>query len=103
MFPIVLPDANITDGIGRLEYVEYWETRLAELDAAMRKVGLRSVSEATVAEGQQIRDFAEKVDHITSMVADMSFRAMENLEDNALESMSKSLVDRFRELHVGAA
>lgn len=101
VFPIVLPDANITDGIGRLEYAEIWEKRRLELDAAMRKVGPLSISEATVAEGKRIRDFADKVDLLAAMVADMSFRAMDDLGDSALESLSKSLVKRFREIHVG--
>ena len=101
IFPIVLSDATITDGIGRLNYAEFWESRLSDLDAAMRRVGPMSIAPATVEEGRRIRDFADKVDLLTSMVADMSFRAMDDLSDEALESLSQSLLLRLRELKVG--
>ena len=39
IFPIVLADANVYKAINRLKYIEYWETQIAELDAAMKKVG----------------------------------------------------------------
>ncbi|MEH2393211.1 MAG: COR domain-containing protein [Nostoc sp.] len=38
IFPIVLPDAQIYDAIDRLKYVEYWENKVQELDAALKKV-----------------------------------------------------------------
>jgi formylglycine-generating enzyme required for sulfatase activity len=39
VFPIVLADAHIYEPIKRLEYIKYWEVKLAELDQAMRAVG----------------------------------------------------------------
>jgi len=39
VFPIVLGDANIFDGTGRLDYIRYWEQKKAELDAKMKSVG----------------------------------------------------------------
>jgi len=39
VFPVVLDDANIYDGIGRLHYIKYWEQKKAELDSAMKGVG----------------------------------------------------------------
>jgi hypothetical protein len=38
VFPVVMPNAAIYDPIGLLEYVEYWEGKIAKLDAAMRRV-----------------------------------------------------------------
>lgn len=101
VFPIVLSDAGITDGISRLGYAKYWKARLEELEKAMAGVGPFSISTATVEEGKRIRAFADKVDQIASMVADMSFRAVDDLNDEALRSISRSLASRFRELKLG--
>lgn len=38
IFPIVLPDAQIYEATDRLKYVEYWENKVQELDAALKKV-----------------------------------------------------------------
>lgn len=38
VFPIVLDDAGIYDGLSRIGYIEYWEKKTDELDAAMKRV-----------------------------------------------------------------
>jgi len=38
VFPIVLEDANIYDGVGRLDYIAYWEDKEKTLDGRMKKV-----------------------------------------------------------------
>lgn len=71
VFPIVLPDANIFDPVGRVGYVRHWEAKRAELEAAMREVGLENL--------QGIRedlDLYEKIRNtiarITDVLADMN-------------------------------
>lgn len=39
VFPLFLPDANITNAMGKLDYVKYWERREKELESEMAKVG----------------------------------------------------------------
>ena len=38
IFPVVLDDARIYDPVERISYVEYWEQKRDELDAAMKRV-----------------------------------------------------------------
>jgi internalin A len=38
VFPIVLGDAKIHDAVNQIAYVEHWEAKIGELDAAMKKV-----------------------------------------------------------------
>lgn len=71
VFPIVLPDANIFDPVGRVGYVRHWERKRAELETAMREVGLENL--------QGIRedlDLYEKIRNtiarITDVLADMN-------------------------------
>ena len=39
VFPVVLDDANIYEGVGRLRYIKYWERKKKELDDEMSGVG----------------------------------------------------------------
>ena len=39
VYPVVMQDAGIFDPLTRLGYVKYWESKRAELDAAMKEVG----------------------------------------------------------------
>lgn len=38
VFPIILDDAKIYDGLGRIRYIHYWEQKKKELDTAMKQV-----------------------------------------------------------------
>jgi LysM repeat protein len=71
IFPIVLSNAEIYDPVKRLEYVKYWEGKLAELDQAMRGVGqanLQGIRE-DIDQYSRIRD---KVSGLTSILKDMN-------------------------------
>lgn len=91
LFPIVLPDAKISDGVGRLEYTEYWQEKLEKLTVAMQKVNPLSISTATIEEGKRIREFIDKVDLLTSMVADMNFKTISSFGKESMLSIEDSL------------
>jgi hypothetical protein len=91
VFPIVLGDANIMSGVGRLAYAAYWEYSRNKLDAAMRAVDPLSIAPETVEEGKRIREFAGKVDLLASMVADMSFKAVQKLSEESINLIAKDL------------
>ena len=64
IFPIVLEDADIYKAINRLQYIEYWEKRIAELDAAMKKVGSADL--------QGIRDDIDLYTRIRAAIAGLT-------------------------------
>jgi formylglycine-generating enzyme required for sulfatase activity len=71
IFPIILSNAEIYDPVKRLQYVKYWEDKLAELDQAMRGVGqanLQGIRE-DIDQYSRIRD---KVSGLTSILKDMN-------------------------------
>ena len=43
IFPLILDDANIYDGQGRLQYIKHWETNKKKLDKAMKGVGAENL------------------------------------------------------------
>src|SRR5215467_12997267 len=38
IFPIVLRDADIYDGVNRVNYIKYWDNKIAELNSAIKSV-----------------------------------------------------------------
>lgn len=71
VFPIVLPDANIFDPIGRLEYVRYWEDKRVELDQAMRAVGQENL-QGIREELDLYETIRNAIARITDVLADMN-------------------------------
>lgn len=98
LFPVVFPNAKITDGVGRLKYTVYWQEKRKELYDAMDKVDTLSISQETVAEASRLRDFVDKVDLLASKVADMNFRPIEKLTDKSLTSLEHSLNKQLEQI-----
>jgi hypothetical protein len=64
IFPLVLEDADIYKAVNRLQYVKYWESRIAELDAAMKDVGSADL--------QGIRDDIDLYTRIRAAIAGLT-------------------------------
>lgn len=71
VFPILMPDANIFDPMGRLEYVRYWEEKRAGLDEAMRLVGQENL-QGIREELDLYETIRNAIARITDVLADMN-------------------------------
>jgi len=92
VFPVVLGDANIFDPVGRVAYVRHWEEKRAELESAMRGVGLENL--------QGIRedlDLYEKIRNtiarITDVLADMNTLTLSAHTSSDFAELSEALND----------
>lgn len=56
VFPVVLDDADIYDGVGRLRYIKHWERKKKELDEEMDGVG-----------GEYLQGIREEIDLYTDI------------------------------------
>jgi RsiW-degrading membrane proteinase PrsW (M82 family) len=71
VFPIVLSDANIYDPVKRLDYVKHWESKLTDLDKAMRKVSQANLQ--GIREDIDLYDrIRDNVSGLTSILKDMN-------------------------------
>lgn len=96
VFPIVLSDANIYDPVKRLEYVKHWETKLAELDKAMKEVGqanLQGIRE----EIDQYSNIRDKVSSLTSILKDMNTLTPEMHKDTDFSDIYAGIEQRMTE------
>ena len=94
VFPIVLADANIYDPVKRLGYVKHWETKLAELDKAMKEVGqanLQGIRE-DIDQYSRIRD---KVSGLTSILKDMNTLTADTHKDSDFSEIYKGIEQRM--------
>jgi GTPase SAR1 family protein len=71
VYPIVMPDAGIFDAITRVRYVKYWENKRAELDAAMKEIGLEHL-EGIRDDLDLYEDIRNTIGRIMSVLADMN-------------------------------
>jgi hypothetical protein len=74
-----LSDANIYDAVKRLEYVKYWEGKIAELDIAMKSVNAANL--------QGFREEIDLFDNIRGQIAGLT---------NTLQNMTTFTSDVHR-------
>jgi hypothetical protein len=71
IYPIIMPDARIFDPISRLQYIKYWESKRAELDAAMKEIGQEHL-EGIRDELDLYEDIRNTIGKITNVLKDMN-------------------------------
>jgi internalin A len=71
VYPVVMPDAGISDPLTRLRYVKYWEDKRAELDAAMKEISQEHL-EGIRDELDLYGDIRDTIGRLMSVLADMN-------------------------------
>ena len=96
IFPILLSDANIYDPVRRIEYVKFWESKIAELDKAMREVGMANL--------QGIRDDIDqytriraRIAELTDILKDMNTLTPDMHRDSEFTEIYDAIVKRMQE------
>jgi len=95
VFPIVLSDANIYDPVKRLEYVKHWESKLAELDSAMRDVKSQANLQGVREDIDQYSRFRDKVSGLTSILKDMNTLTPEMHKDSDFSEIYAGIEQRM--------
>jgi internalin A len=70
VYPVVLPDARIFGAVTRIGYVKYWETKRAELNAAMKENDLEHL-EGIRDDLDLYGDIRDTIARLMSVLADM--------------------------------
>jgi len=102
IFPVVLGDADIYNPVRRIQYVKYWEDKIAELDQAMK-----SVSSANLHGFREEIDLYDRVrDHIarlTDIIQDMNTLTPEMHEEAGFDQLVQALSERMQEIGMPSA
>jgi internalin A len=94
VFPIILKDANVLDGEGRLQYISYWEAKKAKLDSQMKKVGgenIRGIAD----ELDQMARIRSTIDGLMDILADMNCLTPEQHEGSDFAELATALQKRL--------
>jgi hypothetical protein len=84
VFPIILKDANIYDAAGRLDYIDYWQTKIAALNAKLKTVGAENLS-GVHEELDLYAGIRGTIDSLMSILQDMNARPTVDELVSALE------------------
>jgi len=96
IFPVVLSDADIYNPLKRIEYIKFWEGKIAELDQAMREVGMANL--------QGIRDDIDQytriranIAELTNILKDMNTLTPDMHRDSDFNDMYTGIAERMKE------
>jgi hypothetical protein len=95
VYPIVMPDAEISDALTRVGYIKYWEGKRAELEAAMREIGQEHL-EGIREELDLYEDIRNMVARITSVLGDMNTLTPEMHQSADFEQLYAQLATALR-------
>lgn len=96
IFPVVLSDANIYDPIRRIEYIKYWEGKIAELDKAMREVGMANL-QGIRDEIDQYTRIRARIAELTDILKDMNTLTPDIHHDSDFNEIYDGIVRRMKE------
>jgi internalin A len=92
IFPIVLRDARMYDEIERIDYLVYWDTKIADLNAKIKTLQNAAGIGAVIEKVNQYTDIRRFNDEIMSMLRDMNTLTPDMHCDNNFESLIKALM-----------
>lgn len=102
VFPVVMNDANIYDPLKRIEYVQYWEVKRAELAQAMKSLDPANLQ--GIREDMDLYDrIRDRVAGLTNMLRDMNTLTPEMHRDSDFSDLYTALERRMKEIPAAPA
>jgi tetratricopeptide (TPR) repeat protein len=99
VFPIILEDAHIFEGIERINYVKYWDDEITRLNDDIKlKINVMSNISAIQSELNKYVDIRNNFDYLAGLLSDMNALTPELHEKNGfstlISAVESALVDR---------
>ncbi len=96
IFPVVMSDAKIYDEIDRIDYLNYWDNKVEELNTKARTiknlVGIKQVSEKI----DQYNDIRRIIDEMTDMLRNMNTLTPDMHQDSNFSELTLALEKQMR-------
>lgn len=97
VFPIVLHDADIYDGVNRINYIKYWDGKISELNSAIKTVEVVTNIQSIVDEINFFVQIRATIDNLTSTLKDMNTLTPEMHDDSNFSQLIEALLSRLNE------
>ena len=95
IFPIVLSDAKIYDALDRINYIQYWDDKKAELNQKTRTLtDLSNINSVT----QELNDydrFRDEIDELTNTLKNMNSLSPDTLRDSDFQQLYDAIQERM--------
>ncbi|MEH2468140.1 leucine-rich repeat domain-containing protein [Nostoc sp.] len=96
IFPIILADANIFNPIERIKYIEYWEEKIKELNAALKKVDADNL-QGFREDIDQYREIRSTIAKLTDLLRDMNTQTEDIHSVSEFERLVNAIAQRLDE------
>ena len=96
IFPIILADANIFNPIERIKYIEYWEEKIKELNAALKKVDADNL-QGFREDIDQYREIRSTIAKLTDLLRDMNTQTEDIHSESEFERLVNAIAQRLDE------
>ncbi|MEH2337791.1 COR domain-containing protein [Nostoc sp.] len=96
IFPIILADANIFNPIERIKYIEYWEEKIKELNAAFKKVDADNL-QGFREDIDQYREIRSTIAKLTDLLRDMNTQTEDIHSESEFERLVNAIAHRLDE------
>ncbi|MDZ8224375.1 COR domain-containing protein, partial [Nostoc sp. ChiVER01] len=96
IFPIILADANIFNPIERIKYIEYWEEKIKELNAALKKVDADNL-QGFREDIDQYREIRSTIAKLTDLLRDMNTKTEDIHSESEFERLVNAIAQRLDE------
>jgi hypothetical protein len=72
IFPLVLPDARIYKALDRLDYIQYWDQQIEQLNQAIKQIQVMTNLKGIAADLDKYARIRASFDHLTELLSDMN-------------------------------
>lgn len=91
IFPIVLPDAKIYDEIDRIDYLNFWDTKINELQQKIKTIQNPAGIGKVIEKINQYTDIRRIIDDITDMLRNMNTLTLDLHNESNYEYIIKNI------------
>jgi TIR domain/SIR2-like domain len=95
IFPIVLSDAKIYDEIERIDYINYWDEKVKELNEKAKTIQNLTGTNNVIGKLNQFADIRRVFDEITDMLRNMNTLSPAIHNNTNFEALTKALDERI--------
>lgn len=91
IFPVVIHDANIYDEISRIDYLNYWDEKIRQLNEKYNDVQNKAGTGRIVEKINQYNDIRRIIDEITDMLREMNTHSLAMLMDSDFKELIQAI------------
>ncbi len=92
IFPIVLPDANIYDSLGILNYLKYWDQKIKDLNASAKELDNLADTRKVQEDINLYTDIRGAIDDLAGKLSNMNTLTVEIMRAKAYQPLLESLL-----------